>query len=126
MDYKTDNTFEQWALVELFGHTRVAGKCTEHKFGNQSMMRIDVPSIGELPAFTKFVNLSAIYALNPMDEESCIQLAKQIKSAPIDAWNMQEIFSERLEELVKKGQITKNLPQGDSVTHNGDELELDY
>ena len=40
-----DSVFEIYALVELMGHNKICGKVTEQRFGNQSMIRIDVPEI---------------------------------------------------------------------------------
>ena len=34
---------DQWAIVELFGHQRIAGKISEHAVGGCSFVRIDVP-----------------------------------------------------------------------------------
>jgi hypothetical protein len=47
---------EQWAIVEIFGHQRIAGRLTEQTIGGCSFVRVDVPALpqadgeGELPA----------------------------------------------------------------------------
>jgi hypothetical protein len=102
-----ENTFESWALVELMGHNKIAGKVTEHKFGNQSMLRIDVPDIGELPAFTKIISVNAVYAINPLSETDAIDYAKHLKAKPLDVWDMQSIFTNRIQELVNKGSLLR-------------------
>jgi hypothetical protein len=65
-----EERFEIWALVELMGHNKIVGFVTEHKFGNQSMLRVDVPEVGNLPAFSKIIAVSAIYAINPLTESN--------------------------------------------------------
>jgi hypothetical protein len=34
-------TFEEWALLELFGHQRLAGRVTEQQLGGASFVRVD-------------------------------------------------------------------------------------
>ena len=57
------------AVVELFGHQRIAGKVTEQAFGSFTFIRIDVPETPLQPSFTRLVNPTAIYAINPVTEE---------------------------------------------------------
>ena len=39
------NTFEGWAILELMGHRRLAGKLSEAIIGGASFIRIDVPTL---------------------------------------------------------------------------------
>ena len=102
-----EEKFESWALVELMGHNKIAGKVTEHKFGNQSMLRVDVPEVGELPAFTKIISINAVYGINPLSEQDAVDYAKMLKSKPLDVWDMQSIFTNRIQELVNKGTLLR-------------------
>ena len=69
---------ELWALVELFGHNRVAGKVTEAEIGGGSLIRVDVPAVRDREPLTKYYNVKAIYALTPVDEATCLEMAKSI------------------------------------------------
>lgn len=100
-----EEKFEIWALVELMGHNKIAGRVSEHKFGNQSMLRVDVPAVNNLPAFSKIIAVNAVYAINPLTEQDCTEYAAKLKSKPLDVWDMQNLFNERINELVKKGQL---------------------
>ncbi len=82
---------ELFALVELFGHQRIAGKVTEHSMGSSTFIRIDVPETTQQPKFTRFVNPSAVYAINPVTEEVMNQLAEQILQKPIDSWDIRRM-----------------------------------
>lgn len=102
-----EEKFESWALVELMGHNKIAGKVTEHKFGNQSMLRVDVPDVGELPAFTKIIAVNAVYAINPLSEQDAVDYAKILNAKPLDVWDMQSIFTNRIQDLVNKGTLLR-------------------
>lgn len=83
--------FQINAIVELFGHQRMAGIVTEQNFGSNTFIRIDVPETETSPAFTRIVNPSAIYALNPVTEEVMRITASQIVSKPIQEWDIREM-----------------------------------
>ena len=86
-----DKKLELTALVELFGHQKVAGTVTEHAFGSATFIRIDVPETKEQPKFTRFVNPSSIYAINPVTEEVMLQMAERLNEKPIDRWDIREM-----------------------------------
>jgi len=84
-----EEKFELNAIVELFGHQRMAGKVTDQSVGGASFIRIDVPETKSQPAFTRIVNPSAVYAINPVTEEVMLYMAENITAKPIDAWDIQ-------------------------------------
>jgi len=72
--------FETWAVVELFGHHRIAGFVSEAQIGGCSFVRVDVPEVGpERPAYTKLYGNGAIYAIHPCTEEIARQAVKQLR-----------------------------------------------
>lgn len=101
---ETIEKFEAWALLELFGHNRIAGKVTEQTIGGGSFVRVDVPETSESKTFTRLLNPSAIYAINPVTEEVARGLAESIKSKPIQLWDARDIF-DRLEALKANKQL---------------------
>jgi len=67
--------FEGWALVEVMGHHKFAGKVTEATIAGAGFLRLDVPeSVGQ-QAFTKFISPAALYALTPVSEDVARGLA---------------------------------------------------
>lgn len=96
--------FEQWAIVELFGHNRIAGLVTEQAVGGCSFVRVDVPAIGENPGFTKLYGQGAIYGITFTDKETAIAAAKSFAPRPIDAWSARQLLRDpkdpTMEELI--------------------------
>lgn len=88
---------ELLAIVELFGHQRIAGKVTEQTVGSSTFIRIDVPETDSQPPFTRIVNPSAVYALNPVTEEVMIHMAQHLQQKPIEAWDIRKMTDKLLQ-----------------------------
>lgn len=65
----SSDKFDAWAVVELFGHQRIAGRVTEATIGGCSFLRVDVPATEKRQAYTKYFGNGAVYAMTPCDEE---------------------------------------------------------
>lgn len=83
--------FDLWCIVELFGHAKIAGRCTEQNIAGTNMLRVDVPETQHQPKFTRFFGSAAIYAINPVDEQTAKFMAEKIQMKPIDSWNISEL-----------------------------------
>jgi len=92
MDNKTNETavvnLDTWAIVELFGHTRMAGRLATITLGGASFLRLDVPESEGQPAFTRFINPSAVYAINPTSEEIARGAARAMRPEPVHRWEL--------------------------------------
>jgi len=95
-----DNKFEAWAIIELFGHNKIAGKVTETTIGGGSFVRVDVPNTSTSPSFTRLLNPSAIYAINPVTEDVAKGYADRLNTKPIEAWDAREVLK-RIDEAKK-------------------------
>ncbi|MBB6320545.1 hypothetical protein [Paraburkholderia tropica] len=90
----SDQKFEQWALIELFGHQRIAGRVSELNIGGASLIRVDVPAIDAtedemaLQAFTKAFGASAIYGITFLDETAARLFVRQLRVQPINTWEL--------------------------------------
>lgn len=82
-----NNKIDFWAIVEIFGHQKIAGKVSEQSIAGTNMLRVDVPDTGKQPAHTKYYGGSAIYAINPVDEETARLTANQLNVSPISIYN---------------------------------------
>lgn len=79
----TTEKFEAWAVVELFGHQRVAGRISDQAIGGESFIRVDIPR-GE-GSYTRLFGKSAIYAINLCDEPTARGYAAHVP-APLQAF----------------------------------------
>lgn len=74
------------AIVELFGHAIIAGYVTEEEHFGTTMLRVDVPAVGDQPSFTKFYGQGAIYAITPTDEKTMTAAVQSIRHRPISLY----------------------------------------
>lgn len=84
-----DAKFGTWAMVELFGHTRLAGYVSEFSIGSASYIRVDVPKVGSTvpEPFTKIYGPAAIYCITPCSEEAVKVALLEIKPRPLSIPN---------------------------------------
>lgn len=84
-------TFDQHCIVELFGHTRIAGRVTEQTIGGKAFLRIDVPDTPQNTGFTRYYGPDAIYAMTPVDEKTCLVAAVTFNTPhPVKVWEIEE------------------------------------
>ncbi|WP_128000370.1 hypothetical protein [Piscinibacter defluvii] len=95
-----------WAVVELLGHNRIAGRVSEQVFAGAAFIRVDVPEIvvsevdyDESPpvrrqrliqAHTRSFGAGAIYAVNWCDEDVAREAARGIKHEPLKPYQSKE------------------------------------
>jgi hypothetical protein len=75
--------FETWAIVELFGHSRIAGKVSEQRIAGAGFLRVDVPGTEGFQPFTRFYGAEAAYSITPTTEVIARRAAGLIGTAPI-------------------------------------------
>lgn len=79
-------TFDNFCIVELFGHQKIVGRVTEQVVGGQPFVRVDVPLTTKHPAFTRMFGSGAIYSITPVSEETALQAAEQIYVPPVTVY----------------------------------------
>jgi hypothetical protein len=81
-------TFEEWAILELMGHRRLAGMVKEETIGSASFIRIDVPDgKGGFDA-TQFYNPAAVYCITPTTKEMAEEVAARDRPRPVERWEL--------------------------------------
>lgn len=85
-----------WAIVEVMGHNRYAGKVSEHVIGGSAFVRVDVPASNERPAFSKLFGAGSIYAITPVDELVARGIAAKLGQTPVDVWDLPEAWREKI------------------------------
>lgn len=78
--------FEAWAIVELMGHARIAGKVSEVTVFGTAMMRVDVPKTNRREPFTKYYSAGSLYCLTPTDEQTAVLAAERFDEPPVQPW----------------------------------------
>lgn len=79
---ETTSKIESWAIIEFFGHKKMAGIATTENFGPSVMLRVDIPETPRQPAFTQYYGMSSIYCLSPVTEEAARKTAESLNVAP--------------------------------------------
>jgi hypothetical protein len=101
---------EMWALLELFGHQRVAGKVVEAEIGGGHLLRVDVPAVKGREPLTKYYNVKAVYGLTPVDEPTARRMAEDIDPAPVKEYSIER-------EIARRKQLGSGDPE-DEIDHN--------
>lgn len=140
--------FEQWCIVGLFGHTRIAGLVSEQAIGGQTFVRVDVPAVEQpaqrlnpethqienytetVPAFTKFYGTGAIYDITPVEEGIARALAQRLVTRPVNPFELPQL--RQLQEPIQPdGEREQMRPMGidgladpDDPDDDDDEAEI--
>lgn len=95
---------EMWAVIELFGHQKAAGKLSTQNLGAACLLRLDVPEITRkrerfdykankwehfeetIPSHTRFLGVGSIYAINPCSEEIALTILRKSGAGPIQEY----------------------------------------
>lgn len=81
-----ETAFDQWAVLELMGHRKLAGRVRDVQHFGVKMCRIDIPSD---PPVTQYYGGSAIFGIHPTTEEVCTAFARRAAPAdPVHAWEL--------------------------------------
>lgn len=79
--------FDSWAILELMGHVRMAGRVTEEERFGCKMGRIEVPGDGE--SFTTvYFGGGSVYRMTPTTEEVARAVAKGSQLEPVHRWEL--------------------------------------
>jgi hypothetical protein len=103
------NQFEGWAVVEMFGHQKIAGRVSTEVYGQACLFRVDVPEMPERqivlehydyidgqrvppgskvqrPAeqpYSKLIGPGAVYAINPCNEATVREYLERERRRPL-------------------------------------------
>jgi hypothetical protein len=108
--------FEEWAIVDVMGHQRFVGRVFEQVIAGQGFVRVDIPAVEGVQAWTKLIGPSSIYAITPVSEDVARAMAAKRKSIPIAAFDFTR-------ETMRAG--TKHLPFQEEDDPYDDESYLD-
>lgn len=127
----------KFAVVDLFGHARIAGAISEMAFGGCAMVRVDVPEIvtvetvwldndgpsskvtRTIPAHTRCLGPASIYSIHWCDEASALVAAMAIKHEPLRPYSLRAALAGMPEgERHRLLALTASLPTADTPQDN--------
>jgi len=98
-DESADNGYQGWAILELMGHRKLAGRVCEATVGSAPLLRIDVfDGDDEAPSLTQFYSPGAIYCITPANEDLCRKFAAGFAPGPVSHYELPEVSIEDREE----------------------------
>ena len=97
--------FDQWAVLELFGHLRLAGRVTEASIGGCSFLRVDVPNKDGETEFTRYFGQGAIYSMTPVTRDVAIAVGNGSATAPVKPWEPPKALAAATEDSIDAAAI---------------------
>lgn len=85
---------KMWAIVEIMGHSRIAGEISEEEIAGTKMLRVDVPATENVSEFTKFYGATAIYAITPTDETTARLAVQSFEVEPVSPYIFRVVQAE--------------------------------
>lgn len=82
------NTLDVWAIVDLFGHNRIAGRISEQHIAGVPFVRIDVPENSSIQAHTEDYHPNAIYSIKFVSEEIARGHSEGLQERPIQIYEL--------------------------------------
>ena len=82
-----DPKFDEWCILELFGHRKLAGKLSEAEIGGGIFLRIDIPGKDGVTA-TQFYSPQAVYSFTPTTEAMARAYAVEHQPEPVTKWEL--------------------------------------
>jgi hypothetical protein len=80
--------FDSWCIIDLYGHQQIAGHVTEQAVAGQGFVRVDVPEMGDQPAYSRLFGPGAIYSIIPTTEPIARAFCARNVAAPIRPWQL--------------------------------------
>ncbi len=91
---------DSWAIVELMGHVRTAGRVTEEEHFSVKLGRVDVPDVdGQFT--TIYFSGSSIYCITPCSEESARAVALRNKPEPVHQYELPKLEAPSRDALAR-------------------------
>ncbi len=81
-------SFDTWALVEIMGHLKLAGRVSEQTIAGQGFIRIDVPAVEGQPGYTRIFGPGSIYSITPCIEEIAVAFCQRNTTRPVQAYEL--------------------------------------
>jgi len=117
--------FEEWAIVEVMGHLKLAGLVTEEARFGTNMCRVDVyPGDATEPAMTRYFSGASLYGVTVTDEATARAYAAETMEdiQPIARWQLPAL---RAAQEEKRGDGALDRPRVRRAPEDDDQYEPD-
>jgi hypothetical protein len=132
-----EETAENWAILELMGHQKIAGRLTETDVAGVKMLKVEVPEVGieiydydgsgvakkvtrRALAFTRFLHPNSLYAINPCSQAQAVEAVKEGARASPLSW-MAEVTGKRL-PVAATFRLPESNPLADAMNEDQEAL----
>ncbi len=88
-----------WAIVELMGRVRRAGRLDEMEIAGTGFIRLRIPDGDD--TITQFISPGAVYAITPTTEATARAAAAQWRPEPVQAWELERPAKQEMREAVE-------------------------
>lgn len=78
----TPDTFDEWVILELMGHRRLAGRLTEQEIAGKGLLRLQMDDA------TQFYSPAAVYCITPTSEETARAVMAANRPEPVQRWEL--------------------------------------
>ena len=89
---------DTWAILELMGHRRLAGKLTETTIAGGAFLRIDIP-MKDGSISTQFYSPGSIYCITPTTEAIARAVSLSSQPEPVNLWEVPGLALNKGEEF---------------------------
>jgi hypothetical protein len=86
---QTPPAFDEWCIVELLGHRRLAGRVREVQLAGAGFLRLDIPATDGHGEQTQYISPSSVYAMHPTTEEIATAAAANFRPQPVSRWELE-------------------------------------
>lgn len=100
--------FDEWAVVELFGHKRLGGRVRQVELFGGAFLRIDVPDAAD-GASTHLYGAAAVYGVHPTSEAIARSVAAHHQVQPVQRWELPQ--QPRCDACGRVGDHDPNCPE---------------
>ena len=115
--------FEEWALVEIMGHVKLAGRVSEATMFGTALCRVDVyPGDATEPLVTRMYGGASIYCITPISEATARAFALGHQPEPVARWELPAPRPARVEADDDEDDI----PEPDVPRDESDDTDVTY
>lgn len=118
--------FDEWVIIEVFGHRRLVGHATEATILGGALLRLDIPK-KEGGFITQFIGPSSIFSMTPTTEAIARAVAINYQPEPVNRWELPQLQGSHspdgLDEEWCPGDINESELDEDNADDEGGSME---